>query len=469
MAEDKFDIEEFLEENESKIQDYDSYLDLLEPEFVSGTFGSGFGLYSPIKMEHSPEEQWEVIKAVIISQGNVSAFQEYFNQLGEEETFDKLGELLGYGLNEEIIEAIEIAQPQQKNRLISFIVTNETAKAQEIFDNAPGSDELKKIIGTDNFEELPASMQEEMLVLVRKTTQIPGATALASYYGFDNQSAAFAFDYDGTSDTAGPVYKMGMAQGLLASMSENEVADLQSKLIRAGYLSPFTAYTLFDASDPATQAALGQAMAAHNNRKNGTPMLDVTQQSELLSGYVSPELTNTILDKLNSELRNDEAALGKEEKTRLYATNELTLAAATERADTIAGGVLQRDVDMITAGRLAKVYQDIYNEKYSQVVETALDKMSTGRRAELQRIRDVQAGKNVADTRFVGVPASSETESLVPSTEEMGQQAATFAKLDFARKLKDTYFAQELEDNERRAAISQASIGFSTALRTLSG
>ena len=52
MAEDKFDIEEFLEENESKIQDYDSYLDLLEPEFVSGTFGSGFGLYSPIKIDH---------------------------------------------------------------------------------------------------------------------------------------------------------------------------------------------------------------------------------------------------------------------------------------------------------------------------------------------------------------------------------------------------------------------------------
>ena len=130
---------------------------------------------------------------------------------------------------------------------------------------------------------------------------------------------------------------------------------------------------------------------------------------------------------------------------------------------------MQRDVDMITAGRLAKVYQDIYNEKYQQVVETALEKMSTGRRAELQRIKNVQAGKDVEDTRFVGVPASSETESLIPSTEELGQQAATFAKLDFARKLKDTYFAQEIDDNERRSAITQSAIGFNTALRTLSG
>ena len=311
--------------------------------------------------------------------------------------------------------------------------------------------------------------QEALLQLSRANLAIPGSAALAGFYGYDNQSAVFNFDYTGTSANIGPVYKMGMAEGLLASMSENEVADLQSSLIKAGYLSPFASYTLFDPSDPATQVALSKAMAAHNNRKHGTPKLTVQQQSEILSGLISPELTTTVLDKLNFELKRDARQLEKEENTRLYAVNELTLAAATERADTIAGGVLQRDVDMITAGKLAKVYQDIYNEKYQQVVETALDKMSTGRRAELQRIQDVKAGKQVDDTRFVGVPASSETESLIPSTEEMGQQAATFAKLDFARKLKDTYFAQEIDDNERRSAITQSAIGFNTALRTLSG
>ena len=71
----------------------------------------------------------------------------------------------------------------------------------------------------------------------------------------------------------GPVYKQGMASSLLASMSENEVADLQSKLIEAGYLNPFTPYTLFDPSDAATQNALAAAMGAHNNRVDGTPIL----------------------------------------------------------------------------------------------------------------------------------------------------------------------------------------------------
>ena len=469
MAEDRFDIEEFLEENESKIQDYDSYLELLEPEFVSGTFGGGFGLYSPVKVDHTPEEQWEIIKSVIINQGNVEAFQEYFNQLSDEDTFNKLSELIGYNMNPELIDAIEIAAPAERDKFISYIVTNETTAAAQIFDNAPGSEELKKILGIENFEDITESQKADFLQIINASMNIPGSAALAQYYGYDNQSAVFNFDYEGTSTNVGPVYKMGMAEGLLASMSENEVADMQSLLIRAGYLSPFSAYTLFDPSDPATQVALGKAMAAHNNRKDGAPQLNLAQQQEILSGLISPELTNVVLDKLNFELNQDVKQLDKEEKTRLYATNELTLAAATERADTIAGGVLQRDVDMVTAGRLAKVYQDIYNEKYQQVVETALDKMSTGRRAELQRIRDVQAGKDVEDTRFVGVPASSETESLIPSTEELGQQAATFAKLDFARKLKDTYFAQEIDDNERRSAITQSAIGFNTALRTLSG
>ena len=147
----------------------------------------------------------------------------------------------------------------------------------------------------------------------------------------------------------------------------------------------------------------------------------------------------------------------------------MSLAAATERADTIAGQVISRDVDMVTAGKLAEVYNNIYREKYEEVVDTALQKMSTGREAELQRIKDIREGKSVPDTRFVGLPASSETESTVPSQEELSQQAATFAKLDFSRRLKDTYFAQEIDDNERRAAIAQASIGFNTALRSLGG
>ena len=95
--------------------------------------------------------------------------------------------------------------------------------------------------------------------------------------------------------------------------------------------------------------------------------------------------------------------------------------------------------------------------------------METGRAAELNRIRAIQGGEQGDATRFVGLPASAETESTVPTQEEMAQQAATFAKLDFSRRLKDTYFAQEIEDSERRAAIAQASIGFNTALRSLGG
>ena len=126
MAEDRFDIEEFLEENESKIQDYDSFKELIREDMipvVPGRFNfTGLAARElGVSTEYTKEEQWEIIKSVIISQGNVEAFQEYFNELTDEDAFDKLGQLVGFGLNEEIITAMEIAAPIEKNRFISFV------------------------------------------------------------------------------------------------------------------------------------------------------------------------------------------------------------------------------------------------------------------------------------------------------------------------------------------------------------
>lgn len=476
---DEFDVELFLEQNLPDIKDYDTYVDALQDEAVTkvvpGTYSGGFGLFAPTgQTKASPEEQWEVIKSVIITQQNIEPYIEYFKTLTEEDAYDKLTQLVGFTLPDFAIAAEEILSEQKNQEMIAFIVNQEVAKTQEILNNAPGSEQLKELIRAsgyepEDFENLPAEIKTNLLNIYNASTNIPGATALAQYYGFNQEEAVFDFNYTGTSTQGGPVYKQGMASSLLASMSENEVADLQSKLIEAGHLNPFTAYTLFDPSDAATQIALGKAMGEHNNRVDGTPILDKAQQYELLSGLVSPGTTELILNKLNEELNKDVSRLGEEERTRLYGVNELSLAAATERADTIAGQVISRDIDMVTAGKLADVYNNIYREKYEEVVDTALQKMSTGREAELQRIKDIREGKSVPDTRFVGLPASSETESTVPSQEELSQQAATFAKLDFSRRLKDTYFAQEIDDNERRAAIAQASIGFNTALRSLGG
>ena len=69
------------------------------------------------------------IKSVIINQGNVEAFQEYFNQLSDEDTFNKLAQLVGYNMNPELIDAIEIAAPSEKDKFMSYIVTNETTAA----------------------------------------------------------------------------------------------------------------------------------------------------------------------------------------------------------------------------------------------------------------------------------------------------------------------------------------------------
>lgn len=474
---DEFDIEQYLADNPPDIKDYDTYVDYLNDiSYSRATLPiGGFGYAGPYRGEAaSPEEAWEVMKSVIITQQTVEPFEEYFKSLTEADAFDKLSQLIGYMIPDIELVVDNVLTPQKQTEFTSFVVSQEIAKQQEVLDNAPGSEQIKELLrnmglDTTNFEDLPQEAKKVLLDMINANMQIAGAAALAQYYGFNQEEAVFNFDYTGESVRTGPVYKQGMASSLLASMSENEVADLQSKLIEAGYLSPFSPYTLFDPSDAATQNALAAAMGAHNNRVDATPELNRQQQYELLSGLVSPGTTNIILNKLNAELNNDISRLGQEESTRLYGVNELTLAAATERVDTIAGQVMGRDIDMVTAGKLAEVYTNIYNEKYEQVVDTALQKMATGREAELQRIKDIRAGKSVPDTRFVGLPASSETESTVPSQEELAQQAATFAKLDFSRRLKDTYFAQEIDDNERRASIAQASIGFNTALRTLGG
>lgn len=478
---DEFDIEQYLIDNPPDVKDYDTYVEYLdEISYGRATLPIGaFGYAGPYRGEAaSKEEAWEVMKSIIITQQTAEPFIEYFKNLAEtgfeEQAFDELSQLVGYGIVDLESVVDDVLSEQKQTEFTSFIVNQEIAKQQEVLDTAPGNEQIRELLRSmgfdaDNFEDLPAEAKKILLDQINATTQIPGATALAQFYGFNQEEAVFNFDYTGKSMRGGPVYKQGMASSLLASMSENEVADLQSKLIEAGYLSPFSPYTLFDPSDAATQNALAAAMGAHNNRVDGTPILNKSQEYELLSGLVSPGTTDLLVTKLNEELNKDVGKLNQEEKTRLYGVNELSLAAATERADTIAGQVISRDVDMVTAGKLAEVYNNIYREKYEEVVDTALQKMSTGREAELQRIKDIREGKSVPDTRFVGLPASSETESTVPSQEELSQQAATFAKLDFSRRLKDTYFAQEIDDNERRAAIAQASIGFNTALRSLGG
>lgn len=474
---DEFDVKEFLENNRVNIRDYDSFLRELQeetPTFIGGQLAGGFGVYYTDAATISEEDQWEIIKSLAIQQQRISPYSEYLKGLTDDLRKQKLQELVGYGIPDLDDVVSELLPQNLQNEFTSYVIQMSTVDQNKILDDAPGAEIIRKLLkdqgleGLD-FEKLPAELKQSLLNIVNASSNIPGAAAYAQYYGFSQEEAVFNFNYTGTSTNPGPVYKQGMASSLLASMSESEVGKLQSKLIESGYLSPFTAYTLFDPSDAATQIALAKAMASHNNRVGATPTLDRNQQYELLSGLVSPDTTKLILNKLNSELDNDISTLGEEERTRLYGVNELTLAAATERADTIAGQVLSRDIDMVTASKLAEVYTNIYNEKYQEVVKTALDKMATGRSAELQRIKDIQAGKQVEDTRFVGLPASSEIESTVPSTEEMAQQAATFAKLDFSRRLKDTYFAQEIDDNERRAAIAQSSIGFNTALRTLGG
>ena len=283
-------------------------------------------------------------------------------------------------------------------------------------------------------------------------------------------------DAIGTRDSVtNQVYRFPLATAVDLKITKNdtESASIETAV---GYRLRFDQASLSSSQLPA-QLSGGTANFTHLiDSTNGDSELlttseiyNVTQYKLRLNSDIDDEAGASRIGKLTEELKNDVSVLGEEERTRLYGINELTLAAATERADTIAGQVIGRDVDMVTAGKLAEVYKNIYNEKYKQVVDTALQKMETGRAAELNRIRAIQGGEQGDATRFVGLPASAETESTVPTQEEMAQQAATFAKLDFSRRLKDTYFAQEIEDSERRAAIAQASIGFNTALRTLGG
>ena len=67
MAEDRFDIEEFLEENESKIQDYDSFKELIREDkipVVPGRFNfTGLAARElGVSTEYTKEEQWQIIK-----------------------------------------------------------------------------------------------------------------------------------------------------------------------------------------------------------------------------------------------------------------------------------------------------------------------------------------------------------------------------------------------------------------------
>ena len=476
MARDIFDVEEFLEDNAIEIRDYDSFLTELQKlrptvssrPYFPGTYDAP-----------TAEEKKEIVHSVIIDQQRLSPYKEYFTSMtSDEQKLEGLKELSSYMIPDFYGVAKEILPESLYEELVAYGIQNQLVNQSKVLETSAGKKLLENMLSDYNSQtgldvkeisELPMSIQENLYQQAMALSGAPGSAAFAQFYGYSQEDAVFNFNFDGGTLVGGPVYRQGMASGLLASMSEDEVANLQSKLIEAGYLSPFASYTLFDSSDPSTINALGKAMAAHNKRVGATPELDIPEQSEILQGVISIDLTNKILNKLNTELQNDVSTVRDEERTRLYGVNELTLAAATERADTIAGQVVGRDIDMVTAGKLAEVYKNIYNEKYQEVVKTALDKAATGREAELQRIQDIQAGKTVDDTRFVGLPASAETEGTVPTTEELAQQAATFAKLDFARKLKDTYFAQEMEDNDRKAAITQASIGFNTALRTLGG
>ena len=92
---DEFDVELFLEQNLPDIKDYDTYVDALQDEAVTkvvpGTYGGGFGLFAPTgQTKASPEEQWEVIKSVIITQQTIEPYIEYFKTLTEEDAYDKL-------------------------------------------------------------------------------------------------------------------------------------------------------------------------------------------------------------------------------------------------------------------------------------------------------------------------------------------------------------------------------------------
>lgn len=475
---DEFDVEEFLEKNAVDIRDYDSYLTELQNEsreFISGTYAGGFGLYAPATVSKiTMDQQFEIIQQLVIDQQRLGPYKEWFNNLTDQNKMKYLKDLVGFNIVDLGEVSQELLTETDYEDLLLYVTNYGFVDQSKILEGSAGQQIVADILeglGFDgaDFDELPTGVRESVYQQALALIGAPGSAAFAQFYGYDREDAVFNFDYQGGTLNQGPVYRQGMASSLLASMSENEVAEMQTLLIEAGHLSPFASYTLFDPSDAATVNALGKAMATHNKRFGATPVLDRQQQAEILSGIVSVETTNVLIGKLTEELKNDVSVLGEEERTRLYGINELTLAAATERADTIAGQVIGRDVDMVTAGKLAEVYKNIYNEKYKQVVDTALQKMETGRAAELNRIKAIQGGEQGDATRFVGLPASAETESTVPTQEEMAQQAATFAKLDFSRRLKDTYFAQEIEDSERRAAIAQASIGFNTALRSLGG
>ena len=58
---------------------------------------------------------------------------------------------------------------------------------------------------------------------------------------------------------------------------------------------------------------------------------------------------------------------------------------------------------------------------------------------------------------------------VTDTRDEVSVEAEKLANIEFSRRLQDTYFKQEIDDNERRYALNQASLGFNNALRNLGG
>ena len=448
-------------------QDYESFERTIREnihqaalEHLEGRGYVGWKALNEIHLHLSTAEQWALLKPLIQQYGSVGPYMGFFEDLNDNEILQYASELGGTWM----IEDFDLIKEQFSDPKIFVSQLEEAAGINTVLETELGKsqhlmDIIKEQFPELDFENIKDWDDATKQSLLSLASEMPAGSILASnILGYDSPVTPVFPAQEGAVGNR-PVYRDKFAEEMVRSLSPMNLGILQEYLVRGGYLSAIGNWTYGDI-DGGTIAALESAFTQHN-LSGRAPALDELMKTELIQNQVTPATFDFIFENLKKELVNDETLNEDKEAQAYYAKPFMT--DSTDQVTRIGKEVISREVDYKMASELSDIFEEIKKSKYDEVLEQQFTLQRTNREKELYNLQRKRQAAHLGTD-----PTGLKTDIVQPlEAGDVSAEADKLANIEFKERLKDTYFTQEIEDNERRYAINQASLGFNNALRNL--
>mgnify|MGYP003108660005 CR=1 FL=1 len=431
-------------------------------EELEGRGYVGWKQMNEMYLELSTAEQWELLKPLIQQYGAVAPYIGFFEDLDDNEILQYASELGGTWM----IEDFDLIKDQFDDPKIFIPQLEQAAGINTVLDTELRKNHHLMDIIKEQFPELDFANIEDWddetkQSLLQLASEMPAGAILASnILGYNSPVTPVFPEQEGAVGNR-PLYREGFAEEMIRVLSPMNLGVLQEYLVRGNHLSAIGSWT-YGEIGTATIQALEAAFTQHN-LSGRAPELDDLMKTELIQNQVTPATFDFIFEHLKKELVNDETANEEKEAQAYYAKPFLT--DSTDQVFRIGGEVIGRNIDYKMASELSDIFDLIKRSKYDEVLETQLELVKSNREKELFNLQRKRQAKHLGTD-----PTGLKTDIVEGlDAAEVEQEAEKLANIEFSRRLQDTYFKQEIDDNERRYALNQASLGFNNALRNLGG